>query len=247
MERQYLLKPDRPDPKDYKYASYSSQEIKPIDLRPYDFPEILDQGYLGSCTAFAISALKQFKERNESQINAYFYLSQLYLYYKEREIEGTIDFDSGASIRDGLKVLQQVGCCTTSYFPYVESNYKNKPSIEADENAKEHKINSYSRLFTALQLKQALSEKNPVVMGVEIFQSFESFEVASTGVVPFPDRNKEYSLGYHAVLAMGWKIINGEEYIICRNSWSKQWGDKGYFYLPMSYIGRLVSDMWVTN
>ena len=35
-------------------------------------------------------------------------------------------------------------------------------------------------------------------------------------------------------------------YFIMRNSWSSNWGDKGYFYLPYNYLlsSTLAADMW---
>ena len=37
--------------------------------------------------------------------------SRLFIYYNEREIEGTINEDSGAMIRDGIKSVNKQGVC----------------------------------------------------------------------------------------------------------------------------------------
>lgn len=239
-DRQYLLKTDLPDDRDYPFMSSHPADEPIVDLRPNDFPEILDQGSLGACTGYAIASIAQFIERRKSQIHAYYYLDPLYLYYKEREIIGTTSYDSGAYIRDGLKVLLHNGCCTESR--YV-GEFTQAPTAEADENATAHKIEAYYRIGSAAQLKQALAEGIPVAMGIEIYNSFESDEVARTGYVPMPDRGTEYSLGGHAVAAYGYT----ETHIICRNSWGKSWGDNGYFYLPWEFLGRYITDMWVVK
>ena len=248
MERQYLLKRDDRDDRDYPYMSSRTAEL-PIrtNNRAKDFPEILDQGWLGSCTGYAIAAATQQLEHEKSPIGAYFYLNPLYLYYKEREVRGWTDFDSGANIRDGLKIMKDFGCCTLSRYPEDPSQFKTPPTPEADENAAEHKISSYYRILQVSQLKQALSDGDLVVMGIEVYNSFESAEVARTGFVPMPDKGVEYSLGGHAVVAYDYDEINGTEYIVCRNSWGKEWGDNGFFYLPMAFIGRYVTDMWVVK
>lgn len=257
MERQYLLKADPPDDRDFLFASTTQEFPKGVDLRPNDFPEILDQGWLGACVGYSIIAISQFIERMSHLTPYYYYLNPLYLYYKARELIGTTGYDSGARIRDGLKVMQQNGCCTIGryivkkeegYIVTLDSDrFREKPTSEADENAPEHKITSYYRVMTKNQLKQALTEGIPVAMGIEIYNSFESDVVAKTGIVPMPDKAVEYSLGGHAVAAYGYKTINNVEYIIIRNSWGKEWGDQGFCYIPMDFIGRYVTDMWIVK
>lgn len=248
--RQYLLKPDKEDSRDLLFASRGVELPNEVDLRPKDTIPIFDQGSLGSCTANAICAFKEYIDHafDNAGAGGYFHnLSRLYLYWHEREIEGTTTYDSGAYIRDGMKVLQKIGCPGESFFPYVESTFTQTPSAEAETNAKLHTITEYHRLDnnSPAQLKESLAAGNPVVMGIEIYESFESAEVGQNGgIVPMPDKVKEQLLGGHAILAMGYKHIGDTEYIICRNSWGPDWGDKGYFYLPMDFIGRYVSDLW---
>ena len=95
-------------------------------------------------------------------------------------------------------------------------------------------------------LKSALAEGFQVAIGIQVYDSFESNQVAQNGVVPLPRRGEQF-LGGHAVLAVGYKddaMIKGRGVVICRNSWGESWGDKGYFYLPYSYFVSYVTDMW---
>jgi C1A family cysteine protease len=84
----------------------------------------------------------------------------------------------------------------------------------------------------------------PFVVGIQVYQSFESNAVAATGVAPMP-KNKDTLLGGHAVLVVGYNHLK-QQWIV-RNSWGEGWGDKGYFYLPYRYLlsPKLSSDMWV--
>ena len=89
-------------------------------------------------------------------------------------------------------------------------------------------------------MKTALAESLPVVIGIDVYESFESDEVAKTGIVPIPGK-KEQLLGGHAVCVVGYD--DSKNWLIVRNSWGTSWGNKGYFYLPYKYHD-LLGDMW---
>jgi len=72
-------------------------------------PPVYDQGQLGSCTANAIGAAFEYEQLKQKQKD--FMPSRLFIYYNERAIEGTIDTDSGAMIRDGIKSVAKLGVC----------------------------------------------------------------------------------------------------------------------------------------
>jgi C1A family cysteine protease len=251
--RKYSLKKDSDDSRDYKYENLRAVAggfalPETVDLRPLDAEAIFDQGYLGSCEANAACAFMSFLDKKNSPINAYFHYSRLFHYWKVREIMGTTDYDSGATIRDGMKVMHKVGCAGESTYPYFQDRFTDEPTQEAYATAEFHKLSSYMasywRIGSVTQLKQSLADGFPVMLGVEIYSSFESSYAAMTGVISMPDKAKEYFLGGHALLAMGYTHIDGEEYIIARNSWGADWGDKGYCYLPMGFLGRYITDMW---
>ena len=63
--------------------------------------------------------------------------------------------------------------------------------------------------------------------------------------MPFPNVRRERFLGGHAVLLVGYDK-NRECYIV-RNSWGKNWGDSGYFYMPFKVIETpsMSSDFWI--
>jgi C1A family cysteine protease len=90
----------------------------------------------------------------------------------------------------------------------------------------------------------ALTQDLPVVIGFSVYDSFESQEVARTGIVPMPETS-ENLLGGHAVLVVGYDAEKGDW--IVRNSWGSGWGEGGYFYMPFPYLENpnLSSDFWV--
>lgn len=212
------------------------------DLRTSGFlSPVVDQGQLGSCTANAIgSGLREFMQLKSGQ--SLIRLSRLFLYWNERYIEGTINEDAGAEIRDGMRILQKIGICKEEDFPYDVSTFENKPSDQAFLDAATFKITEYHRVKNLNALKSVITSGFPVVAGIQIFDSFESEEVAQSGLVPMPLPN-ENNLGGHAVLIVGYDDVR--QLLILRNSWGESWGDQGYFYLPYAYLTQgYVMDMW---
>lgn len=250
-KRRYNCKKDHRDIRDYHFMALKPRAgVVPasVDLRSKMSP-VVDQGNLGSCTANAIaSGLREYLIIAGGGVLVR--LSRLFLYYKEREIEGTIGEDSGAEIRDGMKVLQQTGVCPESIWPYIIKKFTKAPSKEATAAAGQYKINAYHRVNNLDELKIALADGQPVVIGFEVYDSFESEDVAKTGIVPMP-ADDQALLGGHAVCAVGYseKPLDGmnEGYVIVRNSWGSSWADGGYCYMPYSVFNKLVMDMWTAS
>jgi C1A family cysteine protease len=241
----YTLKQDREDLRDLHFTSGTFRTTahlpKEVDLRQALSP-IVDQGQLGSCTANAIaSGLREYLLLKDEQPLTR--LSRLFLYWCERDLEGTIGEDSGAMIRDGFKILQKVGVCPEADFPYDISKFTQSPTQTMVQDASPFRITSYHRVTTQAQLKASLAEGLPVVIGIKVYDSFESYDVAKTGMVPVPKSGENF-LGGHAVLVVGYKIIKRKLHYIVRNSWGEDWGDKGYCYIPSTFFSKYVMDMW---
>jgi C1A family cysteine protease len=160
----------------------------------------------------------------------------------ERLFEGTVDRDSGAFGRDGFRAARKTGVCNETALPYVISNFRNKPSEECYQEAARHKIGKYVHPglggLTDLQrvdaFKRLLSNNQTIAFGFTVFESFESQEVANSGIMPVPEKG-ESVLGGHEVLLVGYlKDMPG--YGLCRNSWGSGWGMGGYFLMPWSVL-----------
>ena len=207
-----------------------------IDLRS-KFPPIYDQGTLGSCTANALCGVIGYE-------NPIIKGSRLFLYYNERILENTESIDSGAYLHDGIATLQKYGICQESDWGYDITKFADKPLDQCYTNALEHTASQVQNIYNNIsQMKISLVNGDPFVVGIAIFSSFESFTVAKTGIVPMPTK-KDQLLGGHAVVCVGYD--DSKQLWIMRNSWSTMWGDKGYFYLPYSYLVNpsLSSDLW---
>ena len=166
-------------------------------------------------------------------ISSFVTLSPLFNYYQARSLEGSTNYDAGAEVRDGLKALQKMGVCPESDWPYITSKYAQKPSLQAISDAVNYKIASYTRLSSLLDMQTCLAGGNGVVIGFDVYESFEGNDVAATGKMPMPKAGEQF-LGGHCVFVVGYTkdpTWAGGGYLICKNSWSTDWGDRiGFFY-----------------
>jgi hypothetical protein len=102
-------------------------------------------------------------------------------------------------------------------------------------------------------VKTAIYNKKPVMMGFNVYdnKSYQIFK--GLGVTGYAPSNYTYNplnvdgtlktgltlLGGHAVPIVGYiddANQPGGGVFICQNSWSTNWGNKGYFYLPYSVL-----------
>jgi len=245
---------DRVDDRDLRFSTLRlSLQVLPsaIDWRPAANP-IEDQGNLGSCTGFGCGrATELLHALNGVPLPS---RSKLWLYWYERFLEHTVTEDSGAMIRDGMRVLKKLGCPPSTDWPYDEALYvEHPPSVPELADATVARISSFYRVHTVLEAKQALALRHPVTIGFQVFDSFEGVQAARTGVIPVPDINRENFLGGHCMCLLGYQDIPNPtdcpaEHFIAANSWGTGWGAKGYCFLPYALFNRtldVVSDLWV--
>jgi C1A family cysteine protease len=237
---------DIPDQRDFRYQPsprLARTLPQKVDLRD-GFPPCYNQGELGSCTANAISGALQFLEMKEGAASPVM-PSRLFVYFNERALEGTVDSDSGAQIRDGIKSVARRGFCPEELWPYDIRRFADKPPDKCYRAALKDRVSQYLRLDhdSSVPLLTCLASGYPFVFGFSVYESFESPRVAETGVVPLP-RLGERVLGGHAVVACGYDLKASR--FTVRNSWGARWGVGGYFMMPFAYLTNafLSADFW---
>jgi C1A family cysteine protease len=211
-----------------------------------DMPAVVDQGQLGSCTANAIAGAIGFDVAKQGG-PLDFAASRLFIYYNERSLEGTVSTDSGATIADSVKAVNQWGCPPETDWPYDIDVFASKPPTEAYTDGKLIEAVKYNTVAqTTTAIKAALYAGFPVVIGFQVYESFESDEVEKTGVVPMPATN-ETLLGGHAGVIVGWDDATSRWKE--RNSWGTGWGQAGYCTFPYAYLtdSNLASDFWTVE
>lgn len=238
--------PDLPDHRDHLYAAPPRVIAKlpgAVDLRK-NCPPVYDQGQLGSCTANSIGAAVQFEQMKQKKKS--FVPSRLFIYYNERAMERTINSDAGAQIRDGIKSVNKIGVCPETMWPYDDGKKKfmEKPAAGCYKEAGKNQVVSYQRVTqTLMQLKGCLADGFPFVFGFSVYDNLYNDKVTKTGQLGLPATGDK-SEGGHAVMAVGYD--DKHQWFIIRNSWGKNWADKGYFYMPYAYItnSNLADDFW---
>lgn len=245
-------KRDLPHPGDRHWKDYAPRKwVLPsrVDLREY-FPPIQDQGQMGSCTGNALAAALGYLEMKGDPNFTYpatagfDAVSRLFIYWKERVLEGDAYLDQGAMIRSGITALMQTGACTEKGWPYDEEHLFMRPTKEQFSEAWKHRLKDALRLDNRRlsQLRNCLAQGTPFVFGITVYSSF--FSVKSDGLVPTPPLVYDEIMGGHALCAVGYDDIR--KVFIVRNSWGSSWGENGYCYIPYEYLTSpyLAADFW---
>lgn len=207
----------------------------------FDYTEqmtsVKDQGTEGTCVGFACAVgIKEYQEKIEHTQKIE--LSPRFLYQKCKERDGIPD-QEGTYIRIALKILKEIGVCEEDYWPYIARN-PGSPKPGAVENANRYKIKAYARLDSLDIIKRSLVVNGPCVAGVPVYANWMTPEVYSTGKVPAPGNSR--LVGGHAICIVGFD--DDTQLLKFKNSWSTDWGDNGYGYLPYHYMELDRSEAW---
>lgn len=253
-------RPDTHDPRDQTVlfralsSSRTSRLPKLIDLEP-KLPPIWDQGSIGSCTAHAALAAYTKNALDSAAVVNDDLQSRLYQYYNSRLLDNTQDEDVGATIRNSIKAMNKFGVLSETFYPYEEAKFAIKPPGTCYVKAKNHRAVSYLRVPIDVNAwKAELIKGNVIVFGMECFAELFSAKTTASGFIPLP-RNPNAGQGGHAVCVVGYNddlispttpkgVKASKGYFKIRNSWGKDWGDRGYGYLPYAYIKHCF-DAWV--
>ena len=219
---------------------------KSLDLRR-NFSQIRNQGSMGSCCAFTMTSIYEYilNVRRAEVAD----LSERFLYFNARiakakrvgEYDENAELnlsDEGVSFLDAINSLQTEGICLENLCEYVKDEVNTRPSTAAYDDAKTRMVTEAKNVVVAEEdIKSALNEGYPVAAILKVYSSFAD---PVCGFVELPDptdikeAEEEDINPYHAVVICGYS--DEDKVFIVRNSWGQEYGDKGYCYVPYSYV-----------
>ena len=226
-----------------KYVPAADLVIKKtVDMRALCSP-IRDQGALGSCSSFAVTAMYEIivnAENADTKIPSN--LSERYLFYHSNVVTGRIN--GGSNFGTQLEVMGKHGICSEVLYPYTTTNLSVAPSNDADTDAQKHRVlcakqidlkrdgTKYDNITENHRLlTSALSEGYAVGFSLKIFDNFGK---EPGGFVSLPTQPGIKEDGHHAMVIVGYS--ESTKCYIVRNSWGVAFGDKGYCYISSVYV-----------
>ncbi len=222
-----------------------------VDLSP-NMPPIGNQATQGSCvgwsTAYAIKSYHEQVERKwgyDSPFNGGAgskIFSPAFVY---NQING--GRDGGSNPVDALNLMVRTGVATWKTMPYDVKDFRRAPSQQAKNEAAQYREESFRQVdhFNPAAIKAELAKGNPVLIGIQVYDSFYNL---GAGVY---DHYEGQFYGGHAIAVVGYddsKVspTGHKGAFKLFNSWSTQWGDKGYGWISYDFMPTACLGAFVT-
>lgn len=186
-----------------------------------DTLKIKNQGAMPTCVPHCIAEIAEYRDYVRAGLSTTF--STQFIYGMKSD-DSRLEF----KIRDALKIAQKYGNVTYDVLPGNDKLSSAHKIVQLKYNylmdlSKEHRFPVYYRLMSDSEIKYALVNHGPVITGIKMY-SKSSLDNSNVYIC---DYKQSYTC--HAVLIVGWRY--GSWYM--QNSWGTNWGNKGYFYVPM--------------
>lgn len=205
-----------------------------VDLSEY-LPSIGNQGNIGSCSAWSTiyycKTMQENMERSWGADKSDEIFSPLFTYNQI-----TKGVNKGTCITDHMAIVVNQGCPTLATYPDLY-NLNATPSAAATQEAGKYRADSYRGLWgannTLESVKTVLASGYPAVIGFKVYESFYTYK---GGI--FSSYSGAYR-GGHAMCVVGYDDSLRALKIV--NSWTSNWGDKGFLYLSYDLYAELAT------
>jgi uncharacterized membrane protein len=196
-------------------------------------PPIMNQGNIGSCTAWATAyaGFTIIKRLEQKDVN-YPAFSALDLFNRIKTIENQTPCADGSAISKALELLQENGCAKYSESENI-CKYQSASNIYTDKLFKYEELN-----ITSYNIKYALNEQYPVIIAINSFGNGWSNTANHINGV-WNGKNDTVVTGHHAMCIIGYDDNNAGGAFLVMNSWGDDWGQNGYFWIKYSDLKHL--------
>lgn len=197
---------------------------------------VKNQGFCSSCTAFGSLAAAEVigKLRHKTELN----LSEGQLFFKSPGFGPGSSNDkhnclTGWYVDEALDYLQSTGVVSEEEFPYnLEDKKRELPN--GWEN-RVTKITGYKKLTDHKAMKSWIHTKSPLIAGMSLHADILLYGRGIYSPV------LGHEVGGHCVCVVGYSDDYGAW--LCKNSWSNNWGENGYFWIKYGECG-IDAEMW---
>lgn len=194
---------------------------------------ILNQQFEGSCTGHALAAVAHYLLQTRQIVPDAVEVSPHMLYTLAKKYdEWPGSHYSGSSARGAIKAWHKHGVCSKSTWPSTKKDERLDRAIAHD--ALTRPLGAYFRVNhkDLVAMHSAITEAGILFVTLDTHEGWDN--VKSDGIVQF-DADKFISGGGHAVALVGYD----QKGFWFQNSWTKNWGKKGY--------GHICYDDWLSN
>jgi C1A family cysteine protease len=223
---EYGLIKSLPDSRDFIYSNLKSSVSLPSSFAYPETP-LRNQGKRGTCVGFGSANMRDVQELSDSLIQ----VSPLFIYLESKKIDGLPAGTEGTTLKAALTVLKNIGVCPESDLPYTEPNFSADTSTLA-QNATKGKISAYARVYTIEEIKQAIYQDGPVLIGCSITQQFRDLPPSENVFIKSLFGGQ--MVGGHCMSLHGWDDSIGAFKL--KNSWA-DWGNiNGYAWMSYNCV-----------
>ena len=214
------LKP-KVDKRDYRIAAAAVEY--PDSYLCENLPPVKNQHNVSSCVAHATSTVLE--AFNKTETGRFVSLSTNFIYGMQGVAYNRLE--GGMYLRDACKIVKEYGDATehsvggNTEQPKCTEWLKETLNDNVYDEARNYRVQSYARCYTANDIKHALINYGPVLASIKWYNKCK-FD----GKIINFDKTSDY--GYHAIMICGWD----ENGWICQNSWGRTWNGDGKFIYP---------------
>ncbi len=183
--------------------------------------------------------------QSETQFSGF---SSEYADVRTRELEGTYPNDPhlGVWAINSWRVAMGWGCVPKDVYP-VKGSWPYSPASDFDQQAKEHRIAAFFRVYDADDSIQFAESRLPVN---SCFYVTDKWACQDEGVLNFP-QSREDIVGGHSLsleiphafspIPTDWK---GDDFFVFKNTWGREWGNRGWGAMTKQFFNENMYESW---